>query len=141
MPRKGAQSQIEPVNELRVREVIAAVEVTGNIKKACAQVGMDRRMLHYFIKLRPDLEAELRHASEVGKAHLQEELEALVLERAKAGSDILLMFMLKKLDPSYRESYHVTTTNQATNFVIDLGAASESHDDASAPATLDDVKG
>ena len=121
MPRKGAQSQIEPVNELRVREVIAAVEVTGNIKKACAQVGMDRRMLHYFIKLRPDLEAELRHASEIGKAHLQEELEALVLERAKAGSDILLMFMLKKLDPSYRESYHVTTSNAPTTYSIDLG--------------------
>lgn len=121
MPRKGAQSQIEPVNELRVREVIAAVEVTGNIKKACAQVGMDRRMLHYFIKLRPDLEAELRHASEVGKAHLQEELEALVLERAKAGSDILLMFMLKKLDPSYRESYSVTTSSTPTTYTIDLG--------------------
>ena len=121
MPRKGAQNQIEPVNELRVREVIAAVEVTGNIKKACAQLGMDRRMLHYFIKLRPDLEAELRHASEVGKAHLQEELEALVLERAKAGSDILLMFMLKKLDPSYRESYHVTTSSAPTTYTIDLG--------------------
>lgn len=141
MPRKGAQRQIEPVNELRFREVIAAVEVTGNIRKACEQLGMDRRMLHYFMKLRPDLEAELRIAHEVGKAHLQEELEALVLERARAGSDILLMFMLKKLDPSYRESYHVTTTNQATNFIIDLGAASESHDDAPAPATLDDVKG
>lgn len=121
MPRKGAQSQIEPVNELRVREVIAAVEVTGNIKKACAQLGMDRRMLHYFIKLRPDLEAELRHASEVGKAHLQEELEALVLERARAGSDILLMFMLKKLDPSYRESYSVTTSSAPTTYTIDLG--------------------
>lgn len=121
MPRKGAQSQIEPVNELRFREVIAAVEVTGNIRKACEQLGMDRRMLHYFMKLRPDLEAELRIAHEVGKAHLQEELEALVLERARAGSDILLMFMLKKLDPSYRESYSVTTSSTPTTYVIDLG--------------------
>ena len=121
MPRKGAQSQIEPVNELKVREVIAAVEVTGNIKMACARVGMDRRMLHYFIKLRPDLEAELRHAHEIGKAHLQEELESIVYERAKAGSDVLLMFMLKKLDPSYRESYSVTTSSAPTTYSIDLG--------------------
>lgn len=121
MPRKGAQSQIEPVNELKVREVIAAVEVTGNIKMACAKLGMDRRMLHYFIKLRPDLEAELRHAHEIGKAHLQEELESIVYERAKAGSDVLLMFMLKKLDPSYRESYSVTTSSAPTTYTIDLG--------------------
>lgn len=121
MPRKGAQHQISTMNELRFREVIAAVEVTGNIRKACEQLGMDRRMLHYFMKLRPDLEAELRTAHEVGKAHLQEELEALVLERAKNGSDILLMFMLKKLDPSYRESYHVTTSSAPTTYVLDLG--------------------
>lgn len=141
MPRKGAQRQIEPANEMRVREVIAAVEMTGNIKRACIELGMDRRMLHYFLKLRPDLAEELRHAHEVGKQNLKDHFEAIAHERAEAGSDILLMFVLKKLDPSYRESYHVTTTNQATNFIIDLGVASESHDDAPAPATLDDVQG
>lgn len=115
------QKSLQVINELRVREVIATVEVTGNIKKACAQLGMDRRMLHHFLKVRPDLADELRHAHEIGKAHLQEELEALVLERAKAGSDILLMFMLKKLDPSYRESYSVTTSSAPTTYAIDLG--------------------
>jgi hypothetical protein len=31
------------------------------------------------------------------------------------------MFMIKKLDPSYRESYHVTTSTAPTTYTIDLG--------------------
>jgi hypothetical protein len=51
------------------------------------------------------------------------------------------MFLLKKLDPSYRESYNVNTTNQPSNFVIDLGAADKSHDDVTASAQVIDVQG
>jgi hypothetical protein len=30
------------------------------------------------------------------------------------------MFLLKKLDPTYRESYSVSTSSTPTNYVIDL---------------------
>ena len=119
MPRPS--KTILAINELKVREVIMAVEELGSIRKACESVDIHRRSLDHMLKIRPDLMAELKAAQERGKAKLLDRLEAIAIERAENGSDILLMFMIKKLDPSYRESYHVTTSSAPTTYTIDLG--------------------
>ena len=114
------QKRITALTELQFREFISAVEVTGNMRESATALGIHWGTLHQHMKLRPDLTEELRRAHEVGKRNLQIRLEALLLERIEAGSDILLMFKLKQLDPSYRESYHVTTSTAPTDYVIDL---------------------
>ena len=119
MPRP--QKSILALNEIKVREVIMAVEELGTVKQACKAIDIHPRSLDHMLKIRPDLMAELKAAQERGKAKLLDRLEAIAIERAEAGSDILLMFMIKKLDPSYRESYHVTTSTAPTTYTIDLG--------------------
>lgn len=55
----------------------------------------------------------------------KELLEAEVLRRAMNGSDVLLMFALKKLDPSYKEQYQApssTTINVKTYVGFDPDA-------------------
>lgn len=115
------QKSITAITEMRFRELISAVEVSGSLKQSATALGIHWGTLHHHMKVRPDLAEELRHAQELGKRNLQAHLEALLLERIEAGSDVLLMFKLKQLDPSYRESYNVTTTNAPTTYVIDLG--------------------
>jgi hypothetical protein len=46
-----------------------------------------------------------------------ERLEMLCDKRAKGGSDTLLMFRLKKLDPSYREHFNVEQSGEVTNII------------------------
>ena len=46
-----------------------------------------------------------------------ERLEMVCDKRAKAGSDTLLMFRLKKLDPSYREHFNVEQSGTVTSII------------------------
>jgi hypothetical protein len=49
------------------------------------------------------------------------------------------MFLLKKLDPSYRESYNVTSSSTPTNYVIDLSLPTGDdtpHDADQSPAKI-----
>jgi hypothetical protein len=116
------QKSITALTEMQFRAFISAVEVTGNMTQSAKDLGIHWGTLHHHMKIRPDLAEELRRAHEIGKRNLQVRLEAILLERIEAGSDILLMFKLKQLDPTYRESYHVTTSTAPTDYVIDLTA-------------------
>ena len=118
MPRP--QKSITAITEARFRELINAVEVSGNLKQSALSLGIDWGTLHHHMKVRPDLTEELRIAHDTGRRNLQAHLESLLIQRIESGSDILLMFKLKQLDPSYRESYHVTTSTAPTDYVIDL---------------------
>lgn len=109
------------MSEMHIRELISAVEVSGSLKQSSTALGIHWGTLHHWMKVRPDLAEEIYRAQDAGKRNLQMHLEAILLERIENGSDVLLMFKLKQLDPSYRESYNVTTTNSPTTYVIDLG--------------------
>jgi hypothetical protein len=114
------QKSITALSELRFREFISAVEATGNMRESAKQLGIHWGTLHQHMKLRPDLTEELRRAQEIGKQNLQAHLEAILLRHIEEGNITALIFKLKQLDPSYRESYHVTTSSAPTDYVIDL---------------------
>jgi|NOAtaT_7_FD_contig_51_5913194_length_907_multi_2_in_0_out_0_2 hypothetical protein len=118
MPR--LQKGITPATEQKIYDLIVAVEETGTFRSACEAVGVDTPTYTHLLKLRPDLDALVHQARERGREKLKDRLESVAIKRAEAGSDILLMFMLKKLDPSYRDSYHVTTSSAPVDYVIDL---------------------
>jgi hypothetical protein len=88
----------------------------------------------------PVFAAKVEEATRRGREVRQEFLESLAYSMAPT-TPVMVMFLLKKLDPSYRESYNVNTTNQPSNFVIDLGAADKSHDDVTASAQVVDLEG
>ena len=114
------QKRITALTELQFREFISAVEVTGNMKQSATALGIHWGTLHQHMKLRPDLTEELRRAQEIGKQNLQAHLEAILLKHIEEGNITALIFKLKQLDPTYRESYHVTTSSAPTDYVIDL---------------------
>ena len=118
MPRP--QKGITVITEMQIRNVIGAIERGMNITEATRVMKIDRRVLHHQLKVRPDLAEELRHAHEVGKAHYLEMLETKLREHIEEGNVTALIFKLKQMDPSYRDSYHVTTSTAPTDYVIDL---------------------
>jgi len=102
---------------------LRAYSKTGNIKEALAIVGVSRRAVY---KLR-DTDEEFRQAIDDAQDDGADELEAIARDRAKAGSDVLLIFLLKGLRPwKYRDNHHVVSTSQPTDFVIDLSAPDDS---------------
>ena len=64
MPRP--QKSILALNEIKVREVIMAVEELGTVKQACKAIDIHPRSLDHMLKIRPDLMAELKAAQERG---------------------------------------------------------------------------
>jgi hypothetical protein len=50
------------------------------------------------------------------------------LERAKNGSDVLVMFLLKSLKPEkYRDNPKIIQNNMPTNFIIDLALPDDTY--------------
>jgi hypothetical protein len=102
---------------------LRAYAKNGNIKEALNLAGVSRRAVY---KLR-DIDEEFRQAIEDALEDGADELEDIARQRAKAGSDVLLMFLLKGLRPwKYRDNHHVVNTNAPTDFVIDLSTADDS---------------
>jgi hypothetical protein len=133
MPRP--QKSITPLTEQKIRDLINAVEGLGTLKAACDYIGIDHGTVNHLLKVRPDLAVEMNAARERGKLVLLDTLESVAIERAKEGSDILLMFLIKKLNPEYRESYHVTTSNTPTDYVLDLSLPNDQTHNADGTTT------
>jgi hypothetical protein len=82
----------------------------------------------------------VRIAVERGREKRRDFLESLAYKMAPE-NPTMVMFLLKREDPSYRESYNVNTTNAPVNFIIDLGTADTSLDAASASDEVSPVEG
>lgn len=107
------------VNHAKIEDLIEAVMQLGIIEHACKAVGLDRKAVWRLEQSNPTLGARLMEARRVGVERRLEYLEALAYEMAPT-NPTMVMFLLKKLDPSYRESYNVTSSTTPTNYVIDL---------------------
>jgi len=107
------------VNHAKIEDLIEAVMQLGIIEHACKAVGLDRKAVWRLEKSNPTLGARLMEARRVGVERRLEYLEALAYEMAPT-NPTMVMFLLKKLDPSYRESYNVTSSTTPANYVIDL---------------------
>lgn len=123
---------------IRATEVLDAIEELGFINKACEALGFDRKQLWRMIDRDPVFAEQVQRAVERGRVKRKDWLESLAYSMAPE-NPTMVMFLLKREDPSYRESYNVNTTAQPTNFVIDLGTASEALDDVAPSIQVTDV--
>lgn len=110
---------------IRATEVLDAIEELGFINKACEALGFDRKQLWRMIDRDPVFAEQVQRAVERGKVKRKDWLESLAYSMAPE-NPTMVMFLLKREDPSYRESYNVTTSSTPTDYVIDLSAPSES---------------
>ena len=117
--KRNAASKI--VGQLRVQEFLDALEHLGIINQACKAIGADNSMIYNQIVKDPTFADRLAEASARGKAKRRDYLESLAYKIADEGNPTMVMFLLKREDPSYRESYNVNNTSQPTDYVIDLG--------------------
>ena len=115
----GRQRASITVNHAKTEDLIEAVAELGIIEHACKAVGLDRKAVWRMEKSDPTLGARLMEARRIGKERRLEYLEGLAYEMAPT-NPTMVMFLLKKLDPSYRESYSVSTSSTPPNDVIDL---------------------
>ena len=110
---------------IRATELLDAIEELGFINKACEALGFDRKQLWRMIDRDPVFAEHVQRAVERGKVKRKDWLESLAYSMAPE-NPTMVMFLLKREDPSYRESYNVTTSTTPTDYVIDLSAPSES---------------
>lgn len=123
---------------IRATEVLDAIEELGILSRACEVMSFDRKQLWRMIDRDPVFAEQVKHAVERGKVKRKDWLETLAYSMAP-DNPTMVMFLLKREDPSYRESYNVTTTAQPSNFIIDLGTASEALDDVAPSVQTTDV--
>lgn len=73
----------------------------GNVRVACDQAGITRQAAY----ARRDTDADFAERWAEAAESATENLESIAWERAKAGSDVLVMFLLKGLKPEkYRDN-------------------------------------
>ena len=121
--RKEAEYNL-PNRPLWAVPFLRAYSKTGNVKQALLLAGVSRRAVY---KLR-DIDDEFRQALSDAEDDGADELEAIARDRAKAGSDVLLIFLLKGLRPwKYRDNHHVISTSTPTDYVIDLSTDDSPH--------------
>lgn len=89
----------EPVTN-RVRALRAYREL-GTVAHACKKAKIGRQTWYDWLEKDPAFAAEVRDT----KVEVKEDLEGVAVERAKDGSDTLLIFLLKSLEPEkYRDT-------------------------------------
>lgn len=121
---------------IRATELLDAIEEIGLITKACDALSFDRKQLWRMIDRDADFAQKVQNAVERGRAKRKDLLESLAYSMAP-DNPTMVMFLLKREDPSYRESYHVQTTSTPTDYVIDLSAPSEGTALHADPATAE----
>jgi len=121
-PKKTRQplSERSTFTQLEYDDFIEAVSELGFVNKAAVAVGLDKKTVWRMEQADPTFAMRLREARQRGLGNLREHLEGLLVGMAEKGNAPAAMFLLKKLDPSYRESYNVTSSSTPTNYTIDL---------------------
>ena len=122
---------------IRLPEVIDAIAELGVIRHACEAVGFERKALYRLMGSDPVVAEAVRSAVERGREKRRDYLESIAYQMAP-DNPVMVMFLLKREDPSYRESYNVHNTAVPTDYVIDLAlpADGEAHDADPAPTEV-----
>ena len=90
--------------QLKKAAFLAAYKTCGNISEASRACEIDRSCHYDWLR-----DPEYAEAFEFAKDEATDDLERVARERAKKGSDLLLIFLLKSLRPKvYRERFEHT---------------------------------
>ncbi len=103
-----------------VDEVRDAVLVLGSVRRALDTLGIDRGSWYRLMVRQPQLAADLRAVQEQAREARLLWLTVLLEEHIEQKNLTALIFEMKRVDPSYRESYNVTTSSAPTDYTIDL---------------------
>jgi hypothetical protein len=93
---------------------LSELRLDGNVSRAARVCGARRETFYAHRNEDEAFKAEWEAAVELGEANARDVLEEEAHRRALDGSDTLLMFRLKKLDPSYREKHDINTTGEVS---------------------------
>ena len=117
--RKQLVSEKPIFTQLQCEDLLEAVAELGVMHNALQAVGLDRKTVWRMEQADPTFAMRLREARIRGQENRIDYLEACLFKMAPT-VPAAAMFLLKKLDPSYRESYNVTSSSTPTNYTIDL---------------------
>jgi hypothetical protein len=99
------------------KQYLTALSQTGNWTLSAQMAGINKSTARERYLTSPEFRSACDDAIQSGI----DILEAEARRRAMAGSDILLIFMLKGARPEkYRDSYTVHNTTAPTDYIIDL---------------------
>jgi len=84
---------------------LSALSVGNSVTKAAKIADVPRRTLYYWKDESPDFAEAWEEALSTSVEELEDEVRARALDREDGKSHILLMFLLKKHRPEYRENY------------------------------------
>lgn len=113
---------------------ISALSQTGNWSLSAQIASVDKKTARARYLTSPEFRAACDDAIDTGI----DILEAEARRRAMAGSDVLLIFLMKANRPEkYRDQYHVQTSTTPTDYVIDLSAPSDGETLHADPATAE----
>jgi hypothetical protein len=111
------------ITQTQIEKFFSILEQTGNITTACLGAGISRNTIYLYME-NTDFKQRVDNAKETAVEHL----EGYALERAKNGSDVLVMFLLKSLKPEkYRDNPKIIQNNMPTNFIIDLALPDDTY--------------
>lgn len=89
----------------------------GTLAPTCDAMGIATREVRRIIRDDPEFAEAIQDAT----LDLAEDLIAEAIRRAKGGSDLLLMFTIKKYNPSFKETYQPTSTITVNNTKTYIG--------------------
>ncbi len=107
------KEKVAVVPRVKRKAYVGHFAETGSHAQAAAASGVSvRQAYNWRHDPRPEYQ-EFRESLKEAEQALIDRLEAEVFKRAtEGGSDSLLMFLLKKHDPSYRENYKAPSVEQ-----------------------------
>ena len=93
-------------------DFLTALKLGHTVTKACQMASVSRRRVYYFRQEFPEFEEAWDDALAASKEELEEHLRSRALDKDDRSGHLLLMFLLKKLDPSYRDSFKTETAKE-----------------------------
>lgn len=115
-------AQTKPPTDTQRLDFLTLLAAGETVKDACDIARIPRRTVYYWREEDPEFAKAWKHAQEAWKDEVHEILkgnaEAVLKQRALDVNDkqghLLLMFLLKKLDNSYRDNYKQEVTVNTT---------------------------
>jgi len=100
------------IQHIKKRAFVKAFARSANVTQSAKASEIDRTTFYRWLKEDSDFAEQVQYAKEDFIESLEKQLDARIKMGAKdPHSHILLMFRLKKLDPSYREGAQVNIQN------------------------------
>ena len=104
MPTKNHRAKSILSRDARDRFLRALMEC-GTIRGASIASAVDRSGVYSTMRAEPDFKAAVEEAKALGVEAAKDEAYDRAMDRMDRASHILLMFLIKQADPSYRDSY------------------------------------